>query len=416
MKIAIIGSGISGLTCAWHLAKNHDVHVFEANDYIGGHTRTLDIETQSGNYAIDTGFIVFNDWTYPNFIRLMTDLGVQWKDSSMSFSVKVESNGLEYNGTNLNSLFAQRKNIFNPHFYRMIKDIIRFNRESIATLESHSNQTLGEYLSVNKYSNEFKQHYIIPMGAAIWSSSSSQMDQFPIEYFVRFFKNHGMLSVGDRPVWKVIKGGSSSYLEPICKPFKQNVHLRSPVQSIHRTKEKVILSVLENGIQNQVHFDEVILASHSDQSLRLLQDITIPEQEILSQFKYQTNETTLHTDEAVLPKSKLARAAWNYFVPQDPRHSVAVTYIMNILQGIRSPETFSVSLNMNDLIDPKKIIRTMKYEHPVFNEKAFQAQKRWSEISGINRTHFCGAYWGYGFHEDGVKSGLQVLKTIGVKV
>ena len=334
----------------------------------------------------------------------------------MSFSVKVESNGLEYNGTNLNTLFAQRRNVFNPRFHRMIKDILRFNQESISVLETNSNQTLGEYLRVNGYSDQFKQYYIVPMGAAIWSSSSDQMDQFPIQYFVRFFKNHGMLSVSDRPVWKVIEGGSSSYLSPMCKAFRENIHLQSPVQGIRRSKDHVTLSISKKGSLSEAHFDEVILASHSNQSLRLLQDVTLDEQDILSQFQYQTNETTLHTDESVLPKNKLARAAWNYYVPKDPRHSVAVTYIMNILQGIQAPETFSVSLNMNDLIDPRKILRSLKYEHPIFHQQAFQAQERWGEISGKNRTHFCGAYWGYGFHEDGVKSGLRVLKDFQVNL
>ena len=413
MKIAIIGSGISGLTCAWHLSRNHEVHVFEANDYLGGHTHTVDVETSSGRYAIDTGFIVFNDWTYPEFIKLMNSLSVKWKDSSMSFSVKAESIGLEYNGTSINSLFAQRKNLFSLSFHRMIQDIFRFNRESLAVLDSPTSQTLGEYLKAHHYSKAFKEFYIIPMGAAIWSSSVAQMDEFPVEYFVRFFKNHGMLSVSDRPVWKVIEGGSRSYLEPIIRPFKKNIHLNAPVHSVKRSRDQVVLSIEERGKATEAYFDEVILASHSNQSLKILEDPTAIEREILSAFQYQSNETILHTDENVLPKKIIARAAWNYFVPRNPQHSVSVTYIMNILQGFSSPETFSVSLNMGHLIEPSKIIRKFNYDHPVFNRNSFQAQNRWSEISGKNRTHFCGAYWGYGFHEDGVKSGLRVCKTLG---
>ena len=260
MKIAIIGSGISGLTCAWHLSRNHEVHVFEANDYLGGHTHTVDVETSSGRYAIDTGFIVFNDWTYPEFIKLMNSLSVKWKDSSMSFSVKAESIGLEYNGTSINSLFAQRKNLFSLSFHRMIQDIFRFNRESLAVLDSPTSQTLGEYLKAHHYSKAFKEFYIIPMGAAIWSSSVAQMDEFPVEYFVRFFKNHGMLSVSDRPVWKVIEGGSRSYLEPIIRPFKKNIHLNAPVHSVKRSRDQVVLSIEERGKATEAYFDEVILA------------------------------------------------------------------------------------------------------------------------------------------------------------
>lgn len=411
MKIAIVGSGISGLTCAWHLSQKHEVHVFEANDYLGGHTHTVDVETPSGHYSIDTGFIVFNDWTYPEFIKLMTALSVKWKDSTMSFSVKAEANGLEYNGTSINSLFAQRRNFFNPKFHRMIQDILLFNRESVSVLDSPNDQTLGQYLKQHGYSQSFKDYYIVPMGAAIWSSSAAQMDEFPIEYFVRFFKNHGMLSVSERPVWKVIEGGSRSYLEPLTRSFQDTIHLNAPVRSVRRTADHVVLSIEEQGTTIEATFDEVIFASHSNQTAKILVDGTETERAVLSAFQYQPNETVLHTDETILPKKRIARAAWNYFVPNHAQNKVAVTYIMNILQGISAPETFSVSLNMSHLIDPTKVLRKFNYEHPVFNQNAFRAQKRWSEISGKNRTHFCGAYWGYGFHEDGVKSALKVCET-----
>lgn len=416
MKIAIIGSGISGLTTAHLLAQKHQVTVFEAHDTLGGHTATVDVTTPSGSYAVDTGFIVFNDWTYPHFIKLMTKLKVPWKDSSMSFSVKSEISGLEYNGTSLNSLFAQRSNLFRPSFYRMIKDIMRFNKESLEVLDSPHQELLGEYLRKRNYSDEFKMNYIIPMGAAIWSASVEQMDLFPIEYFVRFFKNHGMLSVNDRPVWKVIQNGSRSYIAPLIENFKNNIHLSTKVISVTRTENEVHIVAEKAGVPTEFNFDQVVFASHSDQTMALIKDITDLEKEILKGFSYQPNSVLLHTDINVLPQRKLAWAAWNYFIPRSDKKSVSVTYDMNILQGFKSPERFCVSLNMDDQIDPQKILRRFTYHHPVFTQEAFQSQKRWSEISGKNRTHFCGAYWGYGFHEDGVNSALQVCKTFGVSL
>jgi predicted NAD/FAD-binding protein len=413
MRIAIIGTGISGLTCAHLLSRRNEISVFEANPHLGGHTHTASVEVPSGRYGIDTGFIVFNDWTYPNFIALMTKIGVAWKDSSMSFSVKTEASGLEYNGTSINTLFAQRKNFLSPSFHRMIRDILRFNKESLSVLDQGSSQTLAEYLVEHHYSEEFKQNYIVPMGAAIWSSSAEQMDAFPIEYFVRFFKNHGMLSVSNRPVWKVIQGGSSAYINPLIAPFKDRIFLSSPITRVIRTEKGVTLTIGKSGAEREESFDQVIFASHSDQTLSMLGDATSEEKEILSAFQYQPNRTSLHTDISVLPKRKLAWAAWNYFVPKKKTNSVAVTYQMNILQGIESPEVFCVSLNMDDQIDPKKVLKRYVYDHPVYSKNAFFAQKRWDQISNHNRTHFCGAYWGYGFHEDGVKSALAVCATLG---
>ena len=418
MKIAIIGSGISGLTCGYLLSNEHEVHVFEAEDYIGGHTHTVPVKTDSGNYRVDTGFIVFNDWTYPHFIKLMDQIGVASKTSSMSFSVKAEASGLEYNGTNINSLFAQRLNFFRPKFHRMIKDILRFNREAPSVLEKNSpdqDLTLKEYLIKYSYSIQFKENYIVPMGAAIWSSSAEQMDDFPIEFFVRFFKNHGMLSVENRPVWRVIEGGSSSYIEPLIKNFKERIRLKTKVLSVKRVEKQVVLEFEQNAEMKSESFDEVIFASHADQTLAMLKDTSPLEKEIIGAFAYQPNETLLHTDESVLPRKKLAWAAWNYFVPKVSKKKVAVTYDMNILQGIISKETFNVSLNMEDQIDAKKVIKKLVYHHPVYQKGAFKAQGRWSEISGKNKTHFCGAYWGYGFHEDGVKSAIRVCEMLGVK-
>jgi predicted NAD/FAD-binding protein len=413
MRIAIVGTGISGLTSAYLLSRKHDVSVFEANDYVGGHTHTVQAKVPSGNYAIDTGFIVFNDWTYPNFIKLMTEVGVNWQDSTMSFSVKTEQTGIEYNGTNLNTLFAQRFNFLRPSFHRMIQDILRFNKESLAVLGTNSTQTLAEYLIEHRYSAEFKNNYIVPMGAAIWSSSVDQMDHFPIEYFVRFFKNHGMLSVSDRPVWKVIVGGSSAYIPKLSARFQDRIFLNTPVMKVTRAKKLVQLTVKSAGKLEEREFDQVVFACHSNQTMAMIQDLTADERSVLSSFQYQGNDTVLHTDINVLPKKKLAWAAWNYLVPREKKSKVAVTYIMNILQGIRAPETFCVSLNMTDQIDASKILQRFQYDHPVYSAEAFAAQKRWGEVSGKNQTHFCGAYWGYGFHEDGVKSALKVCEAFG---
>ena len=413
MKIAIIGTGISGLTSAYLLSRKHEIEVFEADSRPGGHTHTLDVETRSGRYAVDTGFIVFNDWTYPNFIALMNQIGVKWQDSSMSFSVKSQKTGLEYNGTSLNSLFAQRSNLLRPAFYKMIREILRFNRESVEVLGRGGIETLGEYLERNGYSNAFKENYLIPMGAAIWSSSAQQMEEFPIEFFVRFFKNHGMLSVDERPVWRVIRGGSRSYIEPLTRGFRDRIRLGSKVISVRRGDSGATLQVVENGELQERVFDQVVFACHSDDALSLIRDASHPEREVLGAFQYQSNSTILHTDETVLPKRRLAWAAWNYLVPERQQDRVAVTYHMNILQGLKAPESFLVSLNLDSAIDPAKVIRRLEYRHPVYSNAAFQAQGRWGEISGRNRYHFAGAYWGYGFHEDGVKSAIQVGSSFG---
>ncbi|MBL0350180.1 MAG: FAD-dependent oxidoreductase [Elusimicrobia bacterium] len=416
MKIAIVGSGISGLVCAHYLSRRHEVRVFEAGDYVGGHTNTIALHRASGDHRVDTGFIVFNDWTYPHFIRLIQELGVESQPSSMSFSVHVESTGLEYNGTDLNRLFIQRRNLFRPSFYGMIRDIVRFNREAPTLLDRPGEEiTLGQYLSQGGYSREFVNHYIVPMGAAVWSSSVEKMRSFPARCFIQFFKNHGMLSVNDRPQWRVIRGGSRTYVEAITARLKNPVELNTPVTAVRRTPQGVVVTTGGPAGERSEEFDHVILASHSDQSLQVLTDPTHREKEILSVFGYQENRTTLHTDTAVLPELRAAWASWNYRVPARAQGRVAVTYDMNVLQTIQSPETFCVSLNMDDRLAPASVIRKILYHHPVFTTAAVAAQKRWAEISGPDlRTHYAGAYWGYGFHEDGVKSGLRVCESLGI--
>jgi predicted NAD/FAD-binding protein len=408
MKIAIIGSGVSGNTLGWHLSKQHEVTVFEADGHIGGHTHTHEIDAFGKRYNIDTGFIVYNDWTYPNFIDMLDTLGVETQSSDMSFSVHDEASGLEYNGTSLNSLFAQRRNLFRPSFIGMIRDILRFNQEAPALLDDHqADMPFGEYLKLNGYGEKFIAHYVIPMGSAIWSASPDQMFEFPAKFFIRFFHNHGMLSVSDRPEWRVIKGGSKAYVEKLTQAFKDNIRLNTPIESVQRKHDGVIVKPKNQAAEL---FDWVFFACHSDQALAILEDASNDEIEILGAIPYQNNQIVLHTDMSLMPKKKLAWAAWNYHITKQPLNLAAVTYNMNILQSLESPEPFLVTLNHTSQIDPNKIIKTLNYTHPVFTPKGIAAQLRHAEISGVNRTGYAGAYWRNGFHEDGVASALAALE------
>ncbi len=407
MKIAVIGTGIAGNVVAHRLHRSHDITVFEAGDYVGGHTNTIDVGHAGQRFAVDTGFIVFNDRTYPNFIRLLDELGVVSQPSDMSFSVKCERSGLEYNGTSLNALFAQRRNLLRPSFHRMIRDILRFNREAPALLHSEDDAaTLGEYLEENRYSRQFIEHYIVPMGAAIWSADPRRMYVFPARYFVRFFHNHGMLSVNDRPVWRVIRGGSKQYVERLTAGFRDRIRLASPVQWVRRRATHVELK--PRGGEPE-RFDHVFIACHSDQALSLLADASALEREVLGAIPYQENEAVLHADASLLPRRRLAWAAWNYHILDRAQDRVALTYNMNILQTLKAPVQFCVTLNNSDAIDPGKVIKRVVYHHPVYTRAGVAAQARQAEINGIGRTYFCGAYWRHGFHEDGVVSALAAL-------
>jgi predicted NAD/FAD-binding protein len=412
MRIAIIGSGISGLTAAYYLNKQHEVGVFEVAGRIGGHTATVDVKHDGRDYAIDTGFIVFNDWTYPNFIELMDELGVKSKPTEMSFSVCSESSGIEYGGNNLNTLFAQRRNLLRPSFYKMIKDILRFNREAVRDLESGNitpAMTLGEYLQANHYGDAFVYHYILPMGCAIWSASTESMLDFPLYFFVRFFKNHGLLSIDDRPQWHVIQGGSRSYLGPLTRDFNESIFLNSKIRRIRRTANAVEL-IMANG--QVLVFDHVVFACHSDQALKLLADPTPEEHKALTAIPYQENEVILHTDESLLPERRLAWSSWNYLLRQKYQEKAVLTYNMNILQGIESETTFCVTLNATDSIAPDKIIDRFNYSHPVFSRQSVRASGLIEMLNGQKNTWFAGAYLGNGFHEDGVVSARRVVTAI----
>ena len=411
MKIAIIGSGISGLTSAYLLSKEHTVHIYESQNYVGGHVHTLPLNLNGINYEIDTGFIVFNDKTYPNFNKLLNSINVQSQPTSMSFSVKCEKTGLEYNGTSINGLFAQRLNFLKPSFLLMVKDILRFNRDAKVFLDNSIEEiTFGEFLKRGGYSNSLKNDYALPMASAIWSAKSSVIENANFRFFAQFFDNHGMLNLNDRPQWQVIKNGSKQYVLRLIKSFKENIRINSPVEKIIRINQGV--EIIYNKQQKEF-YDRVIIATHSDQALKMIENPSNKEKQVLGAITYQTNVAHLHSDCSVLPKKRNAWASWNYFKPNKHKDETTVTYYMNMLQNLAMPKHICVSLNMEKYIDPKKVIKKIIYEHPVFTTDAILAQKRHKEIDGINKIHFCGAYWGSGFHEDGLNSALSVCKFFG---
>ena len=409
MKIAVVGTGISGNVVAHRLyAAGHALTVFEASDHVGGHAHTHEIELDGQRHRVDTGFIVFNGRTYPNFVALLGDLGVASQASTMSFSVRNESSGLEYNGSSLNGLFAQRRNLLRPAFHGMLADILRFNRDASRLLENGAaNLTLGDYLQAHRYGGRFVADYLIPMGAAIWSTDPQRMFDFPALFFMRFLYNHGMLSVHDRPTWRVIRGGSARYVDHLVAPWRDRIRLRCPVESVRRLPDGVLIRARGRSAE---HFDHLFLACHADQALRLLADPSPEERTILGALPYQRNEAVLHTDISLLPRRRRAWAAWNYHLPAGRCEGVALTYNMNILQGLGARQTFCVTLNDSARIDPRLVLRRMVYEHPLFTPAGVAAQQRHHEISGVRHTHYCGAYWRYGFHEDGVVSALAALR------
>ena len=407
MKIAIIGTGIAGNVAAYNLRDRHDITVYEANSYVGGHTNTHDIPSGSGTLPVDTGFIVFNDRTYPNFVRLLDELGVESLDSEMSFSVRRERPAMEYNGSTLDGLFAERLNLLRPSFLGMIRDILRFNREAPGFLEQgRYDLSLGEYLDAGGYGRRFARDYLVPMGAAIWSAEPVMMRQVPAHFFIRFFLNHGLLSLDDRPVWRVIRGGSREYVRRLVEGHRDRIRLRCPVRSITRLPERVI--VRAEGCEPE-SYDAVFLACHSDQALSMLADPSPAETEVLGAIPYQPNTAVLHTDSRLMPRRRPAWASWNYHVAGAGEERATLTYHMNRLQRLQCDEQYFVTLNSTDRIDPASVLAEIDYSHPVFTADGVRAQGRQAELNGARRTYFCGAYWRYGFHEDGVVSALEAL-------
>jgi predicted NAD/FAD-binding protein len=410
MRIAIIGSGVSGMVAAYLLHREHDIVVFESNDYVGGHTHTIDIPLDGKMLPVDTGFIVFNQATYPNFVKLLRTLNVPWQNSNMSFSVHCERTGLEYCPSSPGRLFAQRRNLLRLGFWRMIREIVAFRRQLPQMADLPETVTLGQHLEQLGYSHQFREYFLIPMGAAIWSAEPRRFESMPARMFARFFANHGFLNVGDQPQWLVVKGGSREYAKMLTASFVDRIRLDCPVRSIRRSSEAVRVESMGNRTE---FFDHVIVATHSDQALRLLSDPTGKEREILGAIGYQENQVVLHTDVGLLPQRRRVWASWNYRIPRERQQTVALTYDMNMLQSLDADCEFCVTLNQTERIDPETILRRMVYAHPVYTPEALAAQQRFAEISGVSRTHYCGAYWGNGFHEDGVNSALAVCEYFG---
>ncbi len=399
------------MVAAYLLHRQHEITVFEANDYIGGHTHTVDVEANGQKHAIDTGFIVCNDWTYPAFLGLMKELDVALQPTEMGFSVHCDRSGIEYNGSSLNGLFTQRSNLLSPRFYRFLADVMRFNREASGHLDQTSDEmTIGEYLKQYKYCREFSDWYLIPMGAAIWSCPIGTFEKFPVRFIIEFYKNHGLLQIWNRPQWRVVQGGSREYVNKLTASFVDQIRLNCPIQRVNRQGEEVEVRH-SGGVET---YDEVIFACHSDQALRILGDADPVEQEILKEFPYSQNIAVLHTDTRVLPSKSRAWASWNYHVRADRLDQSTLTYHMNILQGIQSPTQFLVTLNEEDAIDPAMVLGKFHYDHPIFTTRRSAAQRRHGELIRHRRTSYCGAYWRNGFHEDGVVSALAVCEQFGV--
>ena len=411
-RIAIVGSGISGLVCAHRLSSQHEVTLFESNNYLGGHTATVDVQIEEETYAIDTGFIVFNDRTYPKFQALLAELNVRYQSTEMSFSVNNPNENLIYNGNSINSLFCQRKNMISPRFLGFVKEILRFNNACKARYAANDfadKLNLGEYLTQQQHSRFFAQNYILPMGAAIWSSSLTSIEKFPLQFFVNFFYNHGLLDVTNRPQWFTVLGGSRTYVEALLNRSNAEIHLNTPVQRIRKLKKGISIST-PTGEQE---FDEVILACHSDQALALLEDPTPADQEVLGAIPYRDNEVVLHNDTTLLPPISSARASWNYHCSTDSDVPAAVTYSMNILQQLpKGSPIFNVTLNNTQAIAEDKIIQRFSYSHPVFNTDLVAAQTQRGRICGVDHIHYCGAYWYNGFHEDGIRSADDICERL----
>ena len=411
MKIAIIGSGISGMAAAYYLSRQNDVTVFEANSYIGGHTNTIDVQHRGQVFSVDTGFIVFNDRTYPNFIRLLEELGIASQPTSMTFSVQCEATGLEYRGADLGGLFAQKRNCFRPSFYYLLSEMLRFNRRVEQLLEPlDPDISVAKFFARHQFGGSFRKQFFLPMASAIWSCPNSTVEQFPMRFIVDFYRHHGLLSVNDRPQWRVVQGGSQEYMRALVRQTDAKIHLNTPISRVFRDKELVSLTTKSGESQR---FDHVIFACHSDQALQILGNAaTATEREILGAFPYERNVAILHTDRRLLPKCRRAWACWNYYLPRVESAKATVTYNMNLLQGLACEDTFCVSLNCEDRVDPAHVLRSIEYHHPVFTTSRRAMQQRHVELIGANRTSFAGAYWGNGFHEDGVVSALAVCQKL----
>jgi uncharacterized protein len=411
-RIAVIGSGIAGMSAAYLLSRKNEVHLLERESRVGGHTHTHQIETSGGVLPIDTGFIVHNDRTYPNLVRLFRELNLERQKSDMSFGVSCQKTGFEYSSRGMSGLFAQKKNWLRPAHYRFLKEILRFNREARRVLDdpAAATMTLGEYIRANNFNADFARYYLYPMAAAVWSTSLEEIESFPAVTLVRFFDNHGFLSLNTHPQWFVVKGGSSRYIAPLTQPYADRIRANVRIAAVTRSGFGAIVR-FEDGASES--FDEVVFACHAPQTLELLADASPQERSVLGSLTTSRNHTLLHTDLRLLPQRPAARASWNYHLGTDVR-AVTLTYDMNRLQNLPVPERYCVTLNANGKVAENTILREMNYAHPLMTLPALRAQRRWQEISGRNHTHFCGAYWFYGFHEDGLNSAIRVAQSLNV--
>jgi uncharacterized protein len=414
MRIAIIGAGVSGLVAGHLLAREHEVTVFEAAGYAGGHTNTIRVDTAHETHHVDTGFIVFNNRNYPSFQRLLDRLGVAWQPSTMTFSVSDGRGDFEYNGSSPNGLFAKRAHLVTPWFHRMIADLARFNRAARTLLHADGEgPSLGQWLEQQRFSRPFIDRLIVPQASAVWSADPHQMWSFPARFMAEFFDNHGMLAFRNRPQWRTIRGGSARYVEALTAQSDARLRLSTPVEGVVRAADHVLIT--PRGGEPE-RFDQVVIATHSDQALAMLRDASNREHDVLGAIPYQANQAVLHTDVRMLPRRRRAWASWNYHLLAEPGPQTTVTYHMNRLQSLRAEQEFCVTLNRTAEIDPSRVIRTIDYAHPVYTVAGTAAQQRFAEISGRHRTHFCGAYWGWGFHEDGVVSALRVAERLGARL
>ncbi len=419
-KIAVIGSGIAGMASAWLLAKRHQVTLIDKNNYIGGHTNTVLVSEEGTNkiLPVDTGFIVYNAPNYPNLVGLFEHLGVQSRTTNMTFAASIADSGLEYAGNDLNTLFAQRKNILSPRFLKLVYDILKFNRQAKALIEdktSDSELTLGEFLALNNIGKTMQNDYLLPMAAAIWSCPPSQMASFPAISFAQFFDNHGLLNVKDRPQWRTVIGGSQAYVTKLLDDFSGDIIINNGVVNVERAADSVRLTLIDG---QQLEFDDVVIATHADEALAMLANPSTDEQRYLSVFRYQENDTYLHTDQQLMPKLKSVWSCWNYLANKsdDLTPAVSVSYWMNALQHLDTTSNYFVSLNPIIAPDPAKILKRIHYMHPVFDNQAMLAQKQLHCLQGKQNTWYAGSYFGYGFHEDALSAAVSVARAFGIDI
>lgn len=420
MRIAIVGTGVTGLTCTYLLGRDHEVTVFESDDRPGGHANTVDVDLGHERCEADTGFLVFNERTYPGLVRLFAELGIESAPSDMSFSVSDEATGIEWRGTSPSTVFAQRANLVRPRFWWMLAEVARFNRlarragaEAAARPAAELGETIEEFLARHRFSATFEEWYLRPLGSSIWSADPSELTEMPLATMARFFERHGLLSIGDQPDWRTVSGGSRRYVERVLAPVRAAGRLRlgDPVDSVRRVEGGAV--VTSRHAPAGERFDHVVLATHTDQALKVVEDPTLAEQEVLGAIRYEVNLATLHTDARLMPSTRRAWASWNYHRLAGPMQKASLTYHLNRLQPLPIETDLFLTLNRDELIDPALVVDRFEYAHPVLTTEAVRAQARHGELIDLGHLSYCGAWSGYGFHEDGLQSALRVCERLG---